>query len=85
MYFLSECVACFVVAATFSALLLTICVLVLTIKDGLERRMATPRAWPKADTLLGAQLAPVVAETRPLDIRGSRCGAGKARRPPFSN
>ena len=83
MYFLSECVACIVVAISASSFLLTIFVLLLTIKDGLEHRLATSRALQKAGMLLGAQPAAMLADTRPLAVRGSQCDAGEASRQPF--
>ena len=57
MYVVSECVACIVVAIGVSAFLATLSILFLTIKDGIENRRGTSRAFQKADTLFAPRLA----------------------------
>jgi hypothetical protein len=61
MYVVSEYATCVVVTFTLSAFLLAISVVLLTIKDRLESRRGTSRAFQKADTLFGPLPAAVVA------------------------
>jgi len=61
MYAISECAACVVVTFTLSALLFALCIVLLTIKDGLSHQEHAPRAFPKAAALFGVRPAAVVA------------------------
>jgi len=61
MYVISECVTCVVLAFTLSAFLFAFCVVLLTIKQGIESRSGTSRAIEKAGVLLGIRPAAVVA------------------------
>jgi len=61
MYVISECVTCVVLTFTLSAFLFAICVVLLTIKQGIESRRGASRAFQKVDTLFLARPAAVVA------------------------
>ena len=61
MYVISECVTCVVVSFTLSGFLFAFCVVLLTIKQGIERRRNTSRVLEKASTFLGVRPAAVVA------------------------
>jgi hypothetical protein len=45
MYFISECVTCVALTFTLSAFLFAFCVVLLTIKQGIESRRGTSRAF----------------------------------------
>jgi hypothetical protein len=45
MYIISECVACVVLTFTLSAFLFAFCVVLLTIKQGIESRRNTSRVF----------------------------------------
>jgi len=61
MYAISECVTCVVMTFVVSAILFGFAVLFVTIKDGLENRRGTSRAFQEAEIPFGAQPAAVVA------------------------
>jgi len=71
MYVVSEYATCAVVTFTLSAFLLAISVVLLTIKDRLENRRGTSRAFQKAATLLGPCRRPLWHDTRGLADRGA--------------
>jgi hypothetical protein len=66
MCVISECVACVVVAITVSAFLTTLSVLFLTIKDKIENRTGTSRAFQEAGTLLRPRLATVTVRAHAI-------------------
>jgi hypothetical protein len=62
MYAISECVTCIVMTFAVSAILFGFAILSLAIKDGLENRRGTSRAFQEADTPFWAQPVAVVAQ-----------------------
>ena len=62
MYALSECVTCIVMTFAVSAILFGLAILFLAIKDGLENRRGTSRAFQEAETPFWAQPVAVVAQ-----------------------
>ena len=64
MYAISECVTCVVLTLTSSAFLFAFCVVVLTIKDGLENRRGTSPAFQKFGRLTWARPVAVVARPK---------------------
>lgn len=64
MYVIAECLTCVVVTFTLSAFLFAFCVLFLTIKQGIESRRDTSRAFQKVGTLFGLRPAAVVVRDK---------------------
>jgi hypothetical protein len=61
MYAISECVTCIVMTFALSAILFGFTILFLAIKDGLENRRGTSRAFQEAATRFWAQPVAVMA------------------------
>jgi hypothetical protein len=61
MYAISECVACIVMTFALSAILFGFTILFLAIKDALENRRGTSRAFQEAETRFWAQPVTVTA------------------------
>jgi hypothetical protein len=66
MYVISECITCVVLTITLSTFLFAFCVVLLTIKDRLESRRGTSRAFRKVGMLLGARPATVLVRDKTL-------------------
>ena len=67
MYVISECVTCIVMTFAVSAILFGFTILFLTLKDQLQNRRGTSRAFHEADTPFWAQPVAVVAQHKRSD------------------
>ena len=67
MYIISECLTCVAVTFTLSAFLFASCVILLTIKQQIESRRGTSRAFQKAGDLYWARPAAVVVRDETFD------------------
>jgi hypothetical protein len=64
MYVIAEYATLILAVFTLSAFLFSICLLVLSIKDGLASRIGTSRRPWNAGTLFGARPAPVMVRSK---------------------